>query len=74
MVTVIFLILIFSMVGAVLKFVLKATWGIARCVFGLVVLPVVMMVLILAGLAAFVIPLLVMVALACLLKMAAKAV
>lgn len=57
----IFIILMFIVFGKILKFAIKATWGIAKIVVSLVLLPLILVGLVLSGLIIVAIPVLVVV-------------
>lgn len=73
MLTFIFLVLFFSIFGGILKFALKATWGITKIVFGLIVLPLVLLALLIGGLVTFALPILIIVGIVFLIKALVKA-
>ena len=57
--SIIFIILMFVVFGKVLKFAIKAAWGITKIIVSLVVLPLVLVGLVLSGLLALALPILV---------------
>ena len=59
--SIIFIILMFVVFGKILKFAIKATWGIAKIVASLVFLPLILVGLVLSGLIVFALPILVVV-------------
>lgn len=72
MLTFIFFILFFAVFGSVLKFSLKAAWGITKIVVGLIVLPILMLVLLFYGLLVLAIPVLIVLGIVFLIKLASK--
>lgn len=72
MLTFIFFILFFAIFGSILKFALKATWGIFKFVVSLVLLPIILVALVLAGLVYVAIPVLVIVGIVFLVKALSK--
>ena len=73
MLTLIFFILFFAVFGSILKFSLKAAWGITKLVLCLVVLPILMLALLVCGLLVFAIPILIVLGIIFLVKLAVKA-
>ena len=63
-----FTILMFIVFGKLLLFAIKATWGIARIVFSLVLLPLFLVGLVLKGLIALAFPILIVIGLVVLFK------
>lgn len=63
MLTLIFIVLILAVFGKLLAFAIKATWGITKIVFTVVLFPLVLIALVFAGLFAFVLPILIIVGL-----------
>ena len=61
MLSLIFIILMFIVFGKILKFAIKATWGIAKIVAFLVILPLFLVGLVLSGLIVVALPVLVIV-------------
>ncbi|MBE5892656.1 MAG: hypothetical protein E7286_04655 [Lachnospiraceae bacterium] len=59
--SIIFTILMFVVFGKLLKFAIKATWGIAKIVVSLIMLPLFLIVLVLSGLIALALPILLVV-------------
>lgn len=72
MLTFIFLVLFFSIFGGILKFAIRATWGILKVVAFLIVLPVVLLALLISGFVTFAIPILVILGIVFLVKALAK--
>lgn len=66
--TAIFILLMISVFAKLLIFAMKATWGITKIIFSLVVLPVIFIVLFLAGLMYFTIPVLVIMGIVLMVK------
>lgn len=60
--SIIFIILMFVVFGKLLKFAIKAAWGITKIVFSLVLLPLFLVGLVLSGLIVLALPILVVVA------------
>jgi len=73
MLTIIFLIMFFSIFGGILRFAIRATWGVFKIVAGLVVLPLVLLALLIGGLVTFAIPILAVVGVVFLIKTLARA-
>ena len=73
MLTLIFFVLFFAVFGSILKFSLKAAWGITKLVVGLVVLPILMLALLFYGLLVLAVPVLIVLGIVFLVKLAAKA-
>lgn len=73
MLTLIFFILFFAVFGSILKFSLKAAWGITKLALCLVVLPILMLALLFCGLLVLAIPILIVLGIIFLVKLAAKA-
>lgn len=63
MLTLIFIVLILAVFGKLLAFAIKATWGITKIVFTVVLFPLVLIAMVFAGLFAFVLPILIIVGL-----------
>ena len=59
--SIIFIILMFIVFGKLLKFAIKATWGIAKIVVSLIMLPLFLVVLVLSGLLVLALPILLVV-------------
>lgn len=59
--SIIFIILMLVVFGKILKFAIKATWGIAKIVVSLVLLPLILVGLVLSGLIVLALPLLIVV-------------
>ena len=49
MITLLILIVCFSLIGGVLKFAVKLTWGLAKLLIGLVFLPLIIVAILLGG-------------------------
>ena len=58
MLSIIFFILLIAVFGEVLAFAIKMAWGITKIVFGVIVLPIILVVLAVCGLIYIAIPLL----------------
>lgn len=59
--SIIFIILMFIVFGKLLKFAIKATWGIAKIVVSLIILPLFLVGLVLSGLLVLALPILLVV-------------
>ena len=58
MITLIFTIFMFLIFGNILKFAIKMAWGVTKVLFSLVILPVFLIVLVIAGFIKFALPIL----------------
>lgn len=63
MLTLLFLILLFLVFGKLLKFAIKAAWGLSKIICTVILLPLVLIVLVLAGLIGIALPALLMIGL-----------
>lgn len=63
MLTLLFLILLFLVFGKLLKFAIKAAWGLSKIICTVILLPLVLIVLVLAGLMGIALPVLLMIGL-----------
>ena len=63
MITLIFIIFMFLIFGNILKFAIKMAWGVTKVLFSLVILPVFLIVLVIAGFIKFALPILAIVGL-----------
>ena len=73
MITLFLVFVILALFGSNLKFALKATWGIAKIILGVIVLPIVLIVFVLSGLLTLAVPILVIVGIVFLVKLLARA-
>lgn len=64
-----FIILMFLVFGAVLKFAIRATWGILKLIVGLVILPILFVVMVFGGLLTLAVPLLILLGIVFLVKL-----
>lgn len=58
MLTIFFFILFFAVFGGIIKFAFRAAWGLTKVLVFLIFLPIIMLVLLIAGLVTFAIPIL----------------
>ena len=61
MLELIFTILMFVVFGKILIFALRATWGITKILFSVVLLPIILIILVLSGLITLALPILIVV-------------
>lgn len=61
MLTILFWILMLMIFGKILKFAIKATWGISKIIVFVILLPIVLIALVLQGLVALALPILVII-------------
>ena len=61
MLTILFWILMLMTFGKILKFAIKATWGISKIIVSVVLLPIVLIALVLQGLVVLALPILVII-------------
>lgn len=61
MLTILFTILMFVVFGKILLFAIRATWGISRIVFSVVLLPIFLIGLVLKGLISLALPVLILI-------------
>lgn len=61
MLTILFWILMLMIFGKILKFAIKATWGISKIIVFVILLPIVLIALVLQGLVALALPILVVI-------------
>lgn len=63
MLTLLFIVLIFAVFGKLLAFAIRATWGITKIVFTVVLFPLILIAMVFAGLFSLVLPILIIVGL-----------
>ena len=68
-----FIILMVAVFTRMIGFAFRATWGITKIVFGLVILPLVLIGLVVGGLVSFALPILIIAGIVMLIKRAATA-
>lgn len=68
--TILFIILMIAVFGKLIGFAIKATWGITKIMFTIVVLPIILIAMVFAGLIYFTIPVLIILGIVLLLKSA----
>ena len=64
--TILFFVLLFAVFGGLLRFSLKAAWGITKILLTIVLLPVILIGLVIGGLISIAFPLLILIAIAAL--------
>ncbi len=67
MLTILFLLLMIAVFGKLIWLAIRAAWGITKIIFGIVLLPIVLIVLAVSGLIVVALPILIIVGLAALL-------
>ena len=72
MLTMAFVILFFAVFGRLLKFALKATWGLTKFTLALIILPLILVAMVVSGLVIMAVPVLVFIGLIALIAGAAN--
>ena len=73
MLTIIFLILFLQIIGKLIKFAWKATWGLTKMVLALVFLPLILVALVICGLVTIALPILLIVGIMLLISSLSRA-
>ena len=73
MLTILFLILFLPIIGKLIKFAWKATWGLTKMVLALVFLPLILVAMVICGLVTIALPVLLIIGIALMISSLSKA-